>query len=66
MRDSRHSAGSVSGAALIALASDQQPVNEQLQELRGALRGLIKEQLGNTELKSWGLMSELARVGKST
>ncbi|MEO8000553.1 MAG: DNA repair protein RecO [Arenimonas sp.] len=66
VRDNRHSAGSVSGAALIALANDQIPVNEQLQELRGALRSLIKEQLGNVELKSWGLLSELARVGKAT
>jgi len=65
VRDNRHSAASVSGAALIALAHDKMPVNEQLQELRGALRGLIKEQLGNTELKSWGLLSELARVGKT-
>ena len=66
VRDNRHSASSVSGAALIALANDTMPANEQLQELRGALRGLIKEQLGNTELKSWGLLSELARVGKTT
>jgi DNA repair protein RecO (recombination protein O) len=66
VRDNRHSASSVSGAALIALTNDKMPPNEQLQELRGALRGLIKEQLGNTELKSWGLMSELARVGKTT
>jgi DNA repair protein RecO (recombination protein O) len=64
VRDNRHSTGSVSGAALIALAQDQMPVDDQLQELRGALRGLIKEQLGNVELKSWGLLSELARVGK--
>ncbi len=66
VRDNRHSAGCVSGAALIALANDQMPVNDQLHELRGALRGLIKEQLGNVELKSWGLLSELARVGKTT
>ncbi len=66
VRDNRHSATSVSGAALIALANDLMPPNEQLQELRGGLRGLIKEQLGNTELKSWGLLSELARVGKTT
>jgi len=66
VRDNRHSAGTVTGAALIALANDQMPVNAQLQELRGALRGLIKEQLGNVELKSWGLLSELARVGKAT
>ncbi|MGH8105149.1 MAG: DNA repair protein RecO [Arenimonas sp.] len=66
VRDNRHSAGTISGAALIALANDEIPVNEQLQELRGALRGLIKEQLGNIELKSWGLLSELALVGKAT
>lgn len=66
VRDNRHSPGSISGAALIALANDEIPVSDQLQELRGALRGLIKEQLGNIELKSWGLLSELARVGKAT
>lgn len=66
VRDNRHSAGTVSGAALIALANDKMPINEQLQELRAALRVLIKEQLGNVELKSWGLLSELARVGKAT
>lgn len=65
VRDIRHGAGSISGAALIALANDQMPVADQLQELRGALRSLIKEQLGNVELKSWGLLSELARVGKT-
>lgn len=66
VRDNRHSAGTISGAALVALANDEMPVSDQLQELRGALRGLIKEQLGNVELKSWGLLSELARVGKAT
>ena len=66
VRDNRHSASSVSGAALIALANDKMPINEQLQELRAVLRGLIKEQLGNTELKSWGLLSELARIGKTS
>ena len=65
VRDNWHSATSVSGTALIALANDKIPINEQLQELRGVLRGLIKEQLGNTELKSWGLLSELARIGKT-
>lgn len=64
IRDVRHHPSNVSGAALIALSNDDMPGQEQLQELRNALRGLLKEQLGNIELKSWGLLSELARIGK--
>lgn len=64
LRDRSHAPGSTSGAALLALAQDRQPPPEQLQELRGALRGVLATHLGPTGLKSWGLLSELARLGR--
>ena len=64
LRDRSHAQGSTSGAALLALAQDRQPPPEQLQELRGALRGVLATHLGPTGLKSWGLLSELARLGR--
>ena len=64
LRDRSHSPGSTSGAALLALAQDRQPPPEQLQELRGALRGVLATHLGPAGLKSWGLLSELARLGR--
>lgn len=64
IRDRSHSPGSTSGAALLALAADRCPPPEQLAELRGALRGVLAAHLGPTGLKSWGLLSELARIGR--
>ncbi|MFY2764527.1 DNA repair protein RecO [Arenimonas sp. MALMAid1274] len=62
VRDRAHDAGSTSGAALLALAEDRLPPPEQLMELRGALRGVLQSHLGPQKLKSWGLLSELARL----
>jgi DNA repair protein RecO (recombination protein O) len=62
VRDRAHDAGSTSGAALLALAQDRLPPPEQLAELRGALRGVLQSHLGPLPLKSWGLLSELARI----
>ena len=62
VRDRAHDAGSTSGAALLALAEDRLPPPEQLAELRGALRGVLQSHLGPQRLKSWGLLSELARL----
>lgn len=64
IRDRSHAAGSTSGAALLALAADRCPPPEQLAELRGALRGVLAAHLGPAPLKSWGLLSELARLGR--
>ena len=64
VRDRTHEAGSTSGAALIALAEDRLPPPEQLAELRSALRGVLQVHLGPQKLKSWGLLSELARLGQ--
>lgn len=60
--DPRRSDGSVSGAALLALASDQEPDASLLTELRLGLREVLAVHLGGTGLRSWGLMGELARV----
>lgn len=64
LRDRSHAPGSTSGAALLALAGDRCPPPDQLLELRGALRRVLAEHLGPQGLKSWGLLSELARVGR--
>lgn len=64
VRDRAHDAGSTSGAALIALAEDRLPPPEQLAELRSAMRGVLQVHLGPQKLKSWGLLSELARLGQ--
>jgi DNA repair protein RecO (recombination protein O) len=64
VRDRAHDAGSTSGAALLALAGDRLPPPEQLAELRSALRGVLQAHLGPQKLKSWGLLSELARIGQ--
>ncbi len=60
VRDHRHARGSVSGAALLALAADRLPPPEQLAELRVALRGVLQGHLGGVRLKSWSLMADLA------
>ena len=60
LRDHRHARGSVSGAALLALADDRMPPPAQLAELRPALRGVLQGHLGGMTLKSWGLMADLA------
>ena len=60
--DPRRSDGSVSGAALLALASDHEPDAGLLTELRLGLREVLATHLGATGLRSWGLMGELARV----
>lgn len=62
VRDRGHDPASTSGAALLALAEDRLPPPEQLAELRGALRGVLSSHLGPQRLKSWGLLSELARI----
>ncbi len=64
VRDARHQPDSPSGAALLALAADRLPPTVQLAELRLALRGVLQAHLGPAPLKSWGLMSDLARIGR--
>lgn len=64
VRDRTHDAASTSGAALLALAEDRLPPAAQLAELRSALRGVLQVHLGPQGLKSWGLLSALARVGQ--
>lgn len=62
VRDIQHRPGTLTGAALLALAEDRQPPLEQLAELRLGLRGILSAHLGGAALKSWSLMSDLAKV----
>ena len=61
-RDRNAGQGRISGAALLALASDTQPADELLREQRIALRAVIAFHLGARGLRSWGLMGEFARL----
>lgn len=61
-RDRNSGSGRISGAALLALASDMQPAENLLREQRMALRAVIAFHLGGRGLRSWGLMSEFARL----
>ena len=64
VRDPRHQPDSPSGAALLALAADRLPPPAQLAELRPALRAVLQTHLGPAPLKSWGLLSALAQLGR--
>jgi DNA repair protein RecO (recombination protein O) len=50
------------GRALLALAADATPEEEDLIGLRRALRAVLVHHLGPRPLKSWELMGDLARV----
>jgi DNA repair protein RecO (recombination protein O) len=65
VRDRQRDAGSISGAALLALATDTQPEAELLAELRPALRAVLASHLPGG-LKSWGLLGELSRLRPRT
>lgn len=54
--------GAATGQALLALAADRLPGAEDLAGLRRAMRGVLAHHLGPRGLKSWELLSELARV----
>ena len=59
-------AGSIGGAALLALAGDSTPADALLREQRIALRMLIAHHLGTRGLRSWGLLAEFARLRPDT
>jgi len=61
-RDPGQERGSVRGSALLALAADRRPVDEELPELRRALRGVIEHQLEGRPLRSWSLWADVQRV----
>lgn len=50
-----------SGGALLAMAGSEEPLPEQLRELRRLFRELISQQLRGEPLQSWGLMAGLNR-----
>src|SRR5690606_3550021 len=45
----------VSGAALLALASDEMPIAGKLAELRRLMRVLLQHQLGGGSLNAWSM-----------
>ena len=52
--------------ALLALAADTMPGEEDLAGLRRALRTVLVHHLGARGLKSWELMGELGRIARRT
>lgn len=50
------------GRALLALAEDTQPADEDLASLRRPMREVLAHHLGPRGLKSWEMLGELARV----
>ena len=64
----RHDRGSsdrvdaATGAALLALAGDHPPVDEDMLSLRRPMRGLLMHHLGGRGLKSWEAATQLKRL----
>lgn len=54
------------GQALLALAKDTMPGEDELAGLRRALRTVLVHHLGARGLKSWELMGELGRIARNT
>lgn len=52
--------GTISGAALLALAQDAMPDAAMQGELRRLMRGVLRFHLGGRELRSWQVVSDLA------
>lgn len=50
------------GRALLALAADALPVEDDLASLRRPMRGVLAFHLGPRGLKSWEMLGELARI----
>lgn len=55
-------AGAATGRALLALATDIKPADEDLASLRRPMREVLSFHLGPRGLKSWEMLGELARV----
>jgi DNA repair protein RecO (recombination protein O) len=55
---------SVTGAALLALAADQQPQADDMPGLRRVLRTVLLHHLGGRGLKSWELLGQLQGVAE--
>ncbi|MGJ4729365.1 DNA repair protein RecO [Luteimonas sp. SDU101] len=52
------------GSALLALAEDRRPAAADLDSLRGAMRDVLSQHLGQRGLKSWQLAGELGRLSR--
>ena len=61
----RDSPESLSGEALLALASDEPPSAVLQSQLRALMRQVIRWRLGGRELRSWRILSDLQSVSSS-
>lgn len=55
---------SATGAALLALASDRLPTQEDMAGLRRVMRSVLLHHLGGRGLKSWELLGQLGRISQ--
>ena len=60
-RDGEGRRGTATGAALLALARDEEPAAEDLASLRLPMRVMLAYHLGARGLKSWEMLDDLAR-----
>lgn len=60
-RDGQGRRGTATGAALLALARDEQPAADDLASVRLPMRAVLAHHLGARGLKSWELLDDLAR-----
>lgn len=58
-RDGQGRRGTATGAALLALAHDQEPASDDLASLRLPMRAVLAHHLGARGLKSWELLDDL-------
>ncbi|RZA16022.1 MAG: DNA repair protein RecO [Lysobacteraceae bacterium] len=52
------------GSALLALAADSMPANDDLASLRLSLRAVLLHHLGGRGLKSWEMLGDLGRLSR--
>ena len=61
-RGSQDRSDATTGAALLALAGDHPPDDEDLLSLRRPMRALLSHHLGSRGLKSWEMVAQLRRL----
>ncbi len=60
VREAATQAGTISGAALLALGEDRVPDATGLSELRRMMRDVLRHHLGGRELRSWQVLADLS------
>ncbi len=65
VRDAPAQAGTISGAALLALGEDRAPDVAGLRELRRLMRDVLRHHLGGRELRSWQVLADLSAAART-